>query len=140
MNSSAYTRLLAAAAVCAALTGPALAEDSTYTKHCAWQPGKHSWDARVYVCNERTDSASSSSTTTCNLGPAGVHDTDCKTHTESKEPPPPAESSKEVTSFDATAMERARAREEENKKKGRTGVVACTTDHWVKDHWEPTCR
>lgn len=121
------TLCAAVALIAAAVSVPAFAgESSTYSKHCSWHKGK-------YLCEERSVSASSSSTTTCEtVGPN--HDTDCTTNTETTPPPaPPVE-------FSPATWERARQRAAENEKAGRTGVVVCGPDHWVKDHWEPSCR
>lgn len=114
------------ALVAAVVSVPAFAEDSTWSKHCTWQKGK-------YVCEERSISASSSSTTTCEtVGPN--HDTDCRTSTVVPEPPAPP------VTFSPDAWERARQRAAENEKAGRKGVEVCGPDRWVKDHWEPSCR
>jgi hypothetical protein len=135
MEKTLKSTLCVAGAIIAAIgVTPAFADGSKSHSRCWWQQG-------VFVCKSTYEDDYSKTSMLCGSG--GI-DGECKTVTKLKEQPKPepvyTPPDNGFVPFDADAMERAHQREAENAKKGHFGVVVCGPDHWVKDHWEPSCR
>ena len=139
----AYRSLTLAAFACIALAGPALA-GSSMECHGGWYGSGHGWGPKryIYECQATAQSRYGTTQTTCNSRFGCVTTSERKRQPRPAEPPPAAAPSKpeEPVMFDAAAWQRAHDRAAENQKKGSTGIVVCGSDHWVKDHWEPSCK
>ncbi len=107
--------------------------DSSGNSRCYWERG-------VFVCTSSYETPYSKTTTLCGSGVTSA----CTTKTIDKEQPKPEPAvteppANEWVPFNAAALERARERTAAKEWWPAGAFEVCKTDHWQKDHWEPSC-